>query len=228
MRKMGKIDPPTTVFFDFDNTITASDVLDDLLRRFSRDDAWQRLEKKWAQGKINAKDCLMGQINGLRISKQSMDDYLPTVALDPSFAQLLAVLNSRGFETAILSDNFDYLVRGILRCHGIRRLKVYANKIAFSNDRLIPRFPYQNRLCPHCAHCKGQTMLLHREPNSIAVFLGDGLSDICAARRADIVFAKDGLLDYLRSNDLPHIPFQKLSDVMGYFENGTPWLKNKF
>ena len=36
-----------TVFFDFDNTITMSDVIDDMLERFSKDDGWKKLEEKW-------------------------------------------------------------------------------------------------------------------------------------------------------------------------------------
>ena len=32
------------VFFDFDNTITTIDVIDDMLERFSKDDEWKALE----------------------------------------------------------------------------------------------------------------------------------------------------------------------------------------
>ncbi len=35
------------VFFDFDNTITTFDVLDDMLARFSRNDNWIKLEEQW-------------------------------------------------------------------------------------------------------------------------------------------------------------------------------------
>ena len=34
------------VFFDFDNTITTIDVIDDMLARFSGDDGWKELEKR--------------------------------------------------------------------------------------------------------------------------------------------------------------------------------------
>jgi len=35
------------VFFDFDNTMTTSDVLDDVIRRFSINDKWIALENVW-------------------------------------------------------------------------------------------------------------------------------------------------------------------------------------
>lgn len=221
-----KSSPRPTVFFDFDNTITAWDVIDALLQQFSSNDAWKELETKWARGEISTQECLEGQIQGLRITQAALDRYLSTVPLDGSFQQLLQILDSQQIPVVILSDNFDYLVRKILRSHGIRALDVVANKIRFSNDRLIPSFPYQSPGCLRCAHCKGQTMIQKLAPNSIAVYLGDGLSDVCPAKRAKIVFAKDSLLAYLEGHAFPHIPFQTLGDVVGYFRNDAPWLKS--
>ena len=223
---MNKSHPRPTVFFDFDNTITAWDVIDDMLTRFSCDDAWKELETKWTRGEISAKACLERQMEGLRLNPCALDDYLATIALDPSFKALLQMLDSQGIEIVILSDNFDYLIDRILSCHGIRKVQVVANKISFDDDRLVPSFPYQSKHCTRCAHCKGETMLTRLPSHSTSVYLGDGLSDVCPAKRAHIVFAKDNLLAYLKGRALPHIPFKTLSDVIGYFEKDAPWLKS--
>lgn len=57
------------VFFDFDNTIATCDVFDNMLPRFSRDDLWVELEKKWKDGKIGSKACLQGQLKGMVSNK---------------------------------------------------------------------------------------------------------------------------------------------------------------
>ena len=41
------------VFFDFDHTITISDILDDIIRRFSINKNWMDLEKSWLEGQID-------------------------------------------------------------------------------------------------------------------------------------------------------------------------------
>ena len=45
------------------------------------------------------------------------------------------------------------------------------------------------------------------------IYVGDGRSDICPARAANIVYAKDSLLTHLRSVAHPCIPFGGLADV---------------
>ena len=212
---MNPFDPQKTpvVFFDFDNTITARDVLDDMLVRFSINATWRGLEEKWKRGKISTLACLEGQIKGIRITKQDLDKWLSSVKLDPSFVDVIAFLESQKISVMVLSDNFDYIVKKIFRNHGITNLPVFANKVDFDEDRLIPHFPFRNKDCKVCAHCKRKTLLSNVIGGSLSIFIGDGLSDMCPAKCADIVFAKGNLLAYLRTHKITHTPFKTLKDV---------------
>ena len=201
------------VFFDFDNTVTMRDVLDDMLERFSMDQAWKVLEEQWEKGQISTLECLAGQVGVLRITKKDLDMYLSTVDLDTYFKKLLSWLDSLHVKAVILSDNFDYIVKRILENHGIKNLPVFANRLEFDQNRLIPRFPFQSSECKACAHCKRNTLLHNMNGDSVSIYVGDGLSDVCPARCADVVFAKDALLSYLKKHDIPHIPFNTLKDV---------------
>ena len=60
----------------------------------------------------------------------------------------------------------------------------------------------------------------HSKDNPI-IYIGDGRSDICAAKEADIVFAKDTLLGYFKKHDLPCIEFDDLSSVYKYLKERT-------
>ena len=47
------------------------------------------------------------------------------------------------------------------------------------------------------------------------VFVGDGVSDLAAAREADVLFARAGLRleEYCRENKIPYIPFNTFADI---------------
>ena len=206
------------VFFDFDNTITMGDVLDDMLVRYSINLKWQELEKKWKDGEIGSRKCLEGQIKNIRITKRELDNYLAGVKIDPYFKVLLQYLRSKKIKTLILSDNFDYILKKILKNNKISGQTVYANRVNFDNDRLQPCFPYTNSKCGDCAHCKKTTVLANSGRDSLSIYIGDGQSDICAARDANVVFAKDSLREHFQKENLPHVPISGLKDVYKYLK----------
>lgn len=213
------IDPnKCIVFFDFDNTITTCDVFDDMLLRFSKDERWIGLEKKWKEGEIGSKECLEGQIKGIRITKKALDRYLSNIKLDPYFKILVAFLDAKRIKKVILSDNFDYILNRILNHHTIKKTKVYSNKLLFAKDRLIPFFPFRSKNCRLCAHCKTKNLLANVNKNSIIVYIGDGNSDTCPAKYADIIFAKKDLLRHYKDKKLHCVKYDSLREVYDYFK----------
>jgi len=216
MKKKYKKPDGRVVFFDFDNTITTIDVLDDMLERFSRDDRWVRIEDEWKRGRIGSRECLDGQMRGIRITRGRLDKYLTTIKLDPAFKKLLRLCDARNMKAIILSDNFEYILKGILRNNGISGLDVYCNSLEISGDSLIPGFPYTDRKCGGCAHCKTKNMLANVGRGSRSIYIGDGLSDLCPSRKADLVFAKSTLKERLSSEGVPHVPFNDMRDIYKY------------
>ena len=206
------------VFFDFDNTMTTSDVLDDVIKRFSINDQWMVLEKAWQEEKIGTKECLAGQLKNVRLTKSALHKFLKNVELDPHFHQLLSFLVREGIKPVILSDNFNYIIEWILKNQGIGDLKVYGNTLRFYKDRIIPAFPYDNPFCLNCAHCKKIHLTKDKTEKKVIVFVGDGRSDFCPARVSDVVFAKDKLLSFMVKERLPHIPYKNLGDIHHYFQ----------
>lgn len=221
MVKIKKAKKPI-VFFDFDNTITMGDVIDDMLERYSINFKWQELEKMWKDGKIGSRQCLEGQMEGIRITKRELDKYLAKVKIDPYFKVLLKYLRSKNIKTLIVSDNFDYILWRILKNNNINNQVVYANSVRFDNNRLKTVFPYSNKKCGDCGHCKQTTILANKDKGSVSFYVGDGQSDICGSQQADIVFAKDSLKKYFIKERKPHVPFENLKDVYCYLkEKGT-------
>jgi 2-hydroxy-3-keto-5-methylthiopentenyl-1-phosphate phosphatase len=201
------------VFIDFDNTITIGDVLDGVIEQFSADERWHQLEAEWEAGRIGARECLDGQLRGLRATWPEFERHLAGVTLDAGFAALLELVRREGGELTIVSDNFDLFVGDILRKRGLSAVKVYANHLELAGDRVVPSFPFGNPDCPGCAHCKKTHFIPRNEDRRRVIYIGDGRSDLCPARHADVVFAKSSLLAQLREENIACIAFGDLADV---------------
>ena len=205
------------VFFDFDNTITSLDVLDAVIGKFSIDQKWMIHEEAWKEGKIGSKQCLEAQLRSVRVTRADLTKYVKQIPLDPFALKLFQMLRRQRIPFMIVSDSFTVIIRTILRHHGIRKAKVFANHLSFKKDRLIPSFPYHSKECRRgCAHCKRIHVLEHK--NRTTIYVGDGLSDVCPALEADIVFAKDSLASHLAAERKFHTAFCDLGDVCAFFE----------
>ncbi|MFA6357810.1 MAG: MtnX-like HAD-IB family phosphatase [Candidatus Omnitrophota bacterium] len=206
------------VFFDFDNTIATCDVFDNMLLLFSKDDRWVELEKRWKSGRIGSKTCLEGQLRGMDLTKKSLDAYLPKIKLDPYFKQIYKLLQAKKVKTIILSDNYDYVLNRVLKINGINKLKVYANKLIFSKGKVLTEYPFKDKDCQICAHCKTKNLLVNSLKDYTVIYVGDGESDVCPAKYAHVVFAKDHLLRHLKDSKLDYMAFHNLKDVFIYLK----------
>lgn len=206
------------VFIDFDNTITRGDVLDGVIERFADGDTWRSLEDDWIAERIGARACLDGQLRTLRATWPEFTHHLNQATLDPGFTTLLALAERAQIELTVVSDNFDLFVGHILHRHGLDHVAVRANHLEHHGDRVVPSFPFANPACPGCAHCKKTHFVpRHADPRRV-IYIGDGRSDLCPARHADIVFAKAGLLAQLRRENIACHPFDGLAQVADAIE----------
>ncbi|MDD5595414.1 MAG: phosphoserine phosphatase, partial [Candidatus Omnitrophica bacterium] len=101
---------------------------------------------------------------------------------------------------------------------GINKLKVYANKLSFSRGKVITDYPFKDKDCQICAHCKTKNLLAKSLKGSIIIYVGDGQSDACPAKYAHVVFAKDHLLRHLKDSKLNYMSFINLKDVYVYLK----------
>ena len=205
-------------FFDFDNTITSFDVLDDIIEKFCRNNEWRRFEILWQKGEIGSAECLRSQLRMIRASGEQLSEYLSGVKVDPYFKKLLLLFQKSGIETAILSDSFHFFIESILRNNGLGSMKIdiYANELEFTPSGLKTSFPHSSAVCGMCGHCKKETIISCRGGGKV-IFAGDGRSDFCAAQESDFIFAKEDLAERLRQKNIPFFPFSSLADIYNYF-----------
>src|SRR3954468_5696828 len=102
--------------FDFDNTLTDGDVLDEIIQKFSPNEDWRQWEAEWSEGRLSARDCLRLQVENLRVTRSTLMDYLAGIRVDAVFEEILAWAQGELVETIIVSDSFLPLIRRILDC----------------------------------------------------------------------------------------------------------------
>jgi 2-hydroxy-3-keto-5-methylthiopentenyl-1-phosphate phosphatase len=126
-------------------------------------------------------------------------------------------------DPVIISDSFTHIIRYILEHNGISGIIVHANSLRMCGDCLQPSFPHTGTECKRCGHCKTETLARAEFAGKRAVYIGDGLSDLCPARRADLVFAKHGcsLEHHLQQTGAHCELFNNLGDIYQFFKEHT-------
>jgi 2,3-diketo-5-methylthio-1-phosphopentane phosphatase len=211
------------VWIDFDGTLTRQDVVDSLVRGFCATDEWRKLEDAWQCGRIGSRDCLSGQFGLVRIGEEDLDAFLASVSLDPGASHLLNLLERRDVPTTILSDGIDWFIDYILRAHDLQPPPMRSNTLvrAGTSWRLV--CPHFSSACPvAAAHCKCSSMERLGTPGRWRIYIGDGRSDVCAARKAHLRFAKGTLAENLEDEGLEYVPFTTLHDVCRVLETAWP------
>lgn len=213
--------PPdrSEILLDFDGTITQKDILDELVARYSIDQSWIDLERQWQSGRIGSRECLSKEFALLRITAAELAEFLETIELDPGIERLMQLLSHLQIPTTIVSDGIESFIEQFLqRIDPLalpENLTIRANAIHHHGDRLEIVNPHASPACESAAaHCKCRSAVLMHTPGRQSIYIGDGLSDLCPARRAHFVFAKGRLAEALAYEEIPYIPFRALDDVV--------------
>jgi 2,3-diketo-5-methylthio-1-phosphopentane phosphatase len=193
------------MYVDFDGTITLADTTDVILERFA-DPEWRSVEAAWVAGKIGSRECLARQIDLVRARPEVLDELIGAVELDPDFPAFVNLCRQHGVPVTVVSDGLDRVASAILARAGVD-VPLVANHLEWlGRDRWRLAFPHARSDCRSAAgNCK--CVALAGAPETIAVLIGDGRSDICAAESADLVLAKGTLAEHCRDVGLPFISF---------------------
>jgi 2-hydroxy-3-keto-5-methylthiopentenyl-1-phosphate phosphatase len=204
----------TSVFIDFDGTISTFDVGRHLLDR-AAPIAWWDLHEQYERGEIGSRDCISAQWALVAGDEATLRAIAAEVPLDPGFEALVRALRAGGAEVVVVSDGFGFYVHDA--CAALE-LDVLTNAVDFATRQL--RFPYEDPrcTCAACGVCKQAPIRQAREHDRVTVLVGDGASDRHAASVADVVFAKGELADWCETFGVDCVRFEKLEEVQRVIE----------
>ncbi len=198
------------IFCDFDGTITTQDTIDRFLPAFSLP-GWEKLSQKWFCGEIGSKECLAEHFKLIpRPKAGELEQFLDTIGVDPEFAAFHSFVKENNIDFYIVSDGLDFFIKTVLENHGLGDIKFFSNVLT---PEFTLEFPNANPQCERLSGtCKCGVINKFTRPGAKIIYIGDGISDFCGSKQADIVFAKGTLLKHCEHA----IGFKSFADIKDY------------
>jgi 2,3-diketo-5-methylthio-1-phosphopentane phosphatase len=208
----------TLIFCDFDGTISQRDVGYSLFHHFSggRNDA---LLPDWKAGRITSREVLTLEAAMVTATPPEIMAFLEQFEIDPDFGSFVELCGKNRIEPVILSDGLEFYIRFILERYHLENLPVMSNVGHLHANGLSIEFPRANTNCLRCGNCKGEIIDEYRalvDGPCRTVFIGDGYSDTCAARAADLLFAKKDLARYCCDQNIAYTAFDTFLEVASH------------
>ena len=205
----------TAVFVDFDGTISTRDVGYNLYHHFSNGRV-EELIPEWKAGRLSTRDCLKLEVDMVSASPAEVDRFIDQFEIDPTCPGFAASLKAHEIPLIVASEGMEFYIKRLLARHELDSLPVSSNIGHLENGGIRMEFPHTVRRCPGCGNCKAARISEYRQSidsESRIVFIGDGYSDACGAREADIVFAKKDLVQYCKDERISYTGFEDFHDV---------------
>ena len=208
------------IISDFDGTVCPVDVGSAVLSRFTRKSS-DEIDREYVKTSIGSREAYRKIAPLMTVSADCLRAYvLKRSRIDPFFAKFYRLAKKKGVDVKIVSDGLDFYIRAIMEKNRLGEIEFFSNTVEFRrNDSLTFCFPQANELCGRCGTCKNKILNDHRLMYEKIIYIGDGHSDICPSRCADLVFAKDVLLQTCEEERTANYrPFHDFGEIVRYLK----------
>ncbi len=203
------------ILCDFDGTISLRDMGYALVTRFASDD-WKAIDRDFREGKIGSREAYFRIAKILKGDQEVIFGFIQENSnIDPHFISFYQYCQEKDIDIKIVSDGLDFYIKTVLQIHHLSDIPFYANHTYFQKEEGVKvSFPYSNEECGLCGTCKKALVQTHRKTYDSIIFIGNGISDRCAAREADFVFAKDSLYGFCIDQDITCHFFEDFGEIL--------------
>lgn len=210
----------TVLFSDFDGTITLLDSTVALVETYGNE-LNKRDEVLFIGGQLTNREAILRHYRTMLLSPQMYYDVVYSMPIDPGFGRFYRAVKSLGFGVTVLTGSAAEGVRAYLAQNGFGDITVYGNELRVENGAVILycKDQIEETYCKKgpCAHCKSLHLERARQEGKRVVYFGDGLTDLCAAKHADLLFAKGILAESCEKNSIAFERFESFDDIFTYF-----------
>ncbi len=211
---MGSTDAVKTIIqCDFDGTITEEDQSFLLLDAFASGN-WRQLLTEYRAGKMSVGNFNTRAFAMVKEDRQTLVNFVKqTAKIRPGFHGLVAYCRREELQFTIVSNGLDFYINTILTDIGLENIEAFSAQAQFAPGGLEVKY-----VGPDGAHLdsdfKESYTRLFLTNGYRVVYVGNGLSDLSAAKHAHWIFARDELLNLCKQKGLKCLPFVDLNDVV--------------
>ena len=204
------------IFCDFDGTITTNDNIIAIMKHFNPP-GWEPI-----------KDAILAQTISIREGVQQMFSLLPSskkeeiiayvleqAEIRKGFEEFVAYTNQHNIPLYIVSGGIDFFVYPLLEPYG-PFAGIYCNEADFSADTIHIHFPHGcDDQCDSqgCGCCKPSIIRKLLAEDATSIVIGDSITDLQAAKQADLVIARDFLIEKCEELGISYQSFEHFGDV---------------
>ncbi|KAI8081316.1 HAD-like domain-containing protein [Halteromyces radiatus] len=210
------------VFSDFDGTLCYDDtgvlLIDD--PRSLGSEKRKQLDKAILNGQLTYRDGVKSMWDSVTMTmEEAWTDHLDKARVDRGFPEFHKYCQNNDIPITVVSSGlYPLLERMMIKFLGendAKDIKIISNDVHIDgrnwNVQWHDDSPYGND--------KSKALQQARENSSsdtIFIFCGDGISDISAAKHADVLFARKGrdLEIHCHRESIPFIPFDSFDDIL--------------
>jgi len=197
---------------DFDGTIIKNN-LSVLIRENYACSDWQKIDSNYLNGHITVEQSNKLQFALIKEPKERLQEFVRQhIELRPGFVEFVRYCQESAIPFAIVSSGLDFYIEPVLVEIGMPDLELHCGRTSFSHEGIdVSYYDPEGNIINQGFKEKYLIWLKKRSTNII--YIGDGLSDLEAARQADHVFARGHLLDLLDTQSVACSAFSDFYDL---------------
>lgn len=211
----------TVIFCSFDGTITTNNITDQLLQTFASTDDWRRVKEDLLLRKTTSKQSVVKTFSLLPSSiREDIVQYvLETAVIRDGFEEFVQFTKALNIPLYVVSNNVDFIVKPLLE-NIVPFSHTYCNTASFLSEYVQIDFPHEcDSYCDSsCGCCKTSIMQKNLTPNQQSIIIGSSFADLEAAQHANIVIARDSLVESCKEYGISFAPFQSFYDCIRQVE----------
>ena len=207
---------PLAVLLDFDGTLTNVDVGHMIMDEFAVPD-WESIESGWPGNGASFRGLLEREYALLPSNRERDIERFARHRAEVRMGavELVRFCVDNGIAVEIVSGGLSNYIDPLLEHFGIPRVPISSLTADFNQgERAVTTYPEGVVRCDESGACKCARVWHNKEAGRKVVFAGDGASDFCVAKEADVLFARGTLADHCRTTGIPFTPFDSLLPVL--------------
>ena len=208
-------------FLDYDGTLTTHECNEIVLQRFVGD-AWRPLEAEAQADRMSHAEVFDRQVGLIKAPRAELIRRLLEVAEPmPGLRDFFTELQTRDGHSAIVSAGIREAIEAFWQRLELPPTELFASELIGAGPDGGPPYhlEFSDALgdCPRCGPASCKAAILHRlrRPGDVVLVFGDGPSDLCPAREADLVFARGHLAERCEQEGLEWRPLTDFGAVLG-------------